>query len=374
MSARRNLVAVLLATLVPGCAERPPARKVLTPVRVSRVEVTAADGATRYTANVEPLVRVDLAFKRGGYIDELLQVRGADGTMRKVQEGDLVARGQVLARIHDADYRVKLAQARGALAQAEAAMAQARMDLQRAQPLYDGKAIPKTTMDGATNKYNGTQGGVDLYRATVREAELALEDTALKAPIDGTVMKRLIEVGSLVGPGVGGFVVADLRSVKVVFGVPDSRLERFPIGTELPVHVDAVGADLVARVTRVSTYADPRNRAFDIEVTLPNPDGRLKAGMIAAVTTAVSPADSAAAAQPSVPLEAVVRPPGAAEGYAVYVIEELAGVARAKARKVALGEVRGSRIGIADGLAPGDRVVVSGAAFVVDGAEITIQP
>ena len=370
MSVRRIAVALLLAALVPGCAERPAARKVLTPVRVSRVEVTAADGATRYTANVEPLVRVDLAFKRGGYIDELLQVRGSDGTMRKVQEGDLVAKGQVLARIHDADYRVKLAQARGALAQAEAAMAQARMDLQRAQPLYDGKAIPKTTFDGATNKYNGTQGAVDLYRATVREAELALEDTALKAPIDGTVMKRLIEVGSLVGPGVGGFVLADLRSVKVGFGVPDSRLERFPIGTEVPVHVDAVGADLTGRVTRVSTYADPRNRAFDIEVTLPNPDGRLKAGMIAAVTTA----DSAAAAQPSVPLEAVVRPPGAAEGYAVYVIEEQGGTTRARARKVTLGEVRGSRIEIPDGLVPGDRVVVSGAAFVVDGAEITIQP
>jgi multidrug efflux system membrane fusion protein len=368
----RALLAVAIAglALAASCAEKPRPAPIVRPVRVRPVEVAPPGSGTRYTANVEPLIRVDLAFKRGGYIGEVLTVAGEGGKPRLVQDGDTVRKGQVLCRIREDDYRVKVAQAHAALVQAEAALDQARQDLDRAKPLADEKAIPQTLFDGARNKYEGTKGAVDLYRATVREAELALDDTALRAPIDATVMKRLVEVGSLVGPGVGGFVLADVTSVKVVFGIPDAALAAFPMGARVPATVAAVGAAVEGRVTRVSPYADPRTRLFDIEVTIDNADGRLKPGMIASVS---APAGSGEGV-PTVPLEAVRRPAGATEGYAVVVVEGVGSPATARVRGVRIGDVRGSRVMVTDGLKAGDRVVVSGAALVADGETVAIVP
>ena len=353
-----------------GCAPRRAPVKAPLPVRVKAVESRVADESQRYTANLEPLVRVDLAFKVGGYIQELLQVRGHDGRMRAVQDGDPVQKGQVLARIRDADYQVRLAQAKGNVAQAEAAMMAARQDHARATTLRAQQAIPQALMDGAQAKLEGTQGVVDLARALMRQAQLAVEDTALRAPIDGVVLKRLVEVGSLVGPGTGGCVLGDLGSVKAVFGVPDAALSRFPPGAPVPVRVDAVGAAAEGLVTRVSPYADPRSRVFDVEVTVPNADGRLKPGMVA---NAALP-DGDGRAVPRVPLEAVRRPPGAAEGYAVFVVEDTPGGLVARVRTVRIGPVRGGAIEILEGLRDGERVIVSGATLAVDGGAVALIP
>jgi len=367
----RSRVALVLASLwACACGVRPAPAKPPLPVRVKAVESRAADESVRYTANLEPLVRVDLAFKVGGYIEELAQVKGHDGRMRALQDGDPVQKGQVLARIRDADYQVRLAQAKGNVAQAEAAMTAARQDHGRATTLRAEQAIPQALMDGAQAKMQGTQGAVDLARALVRQAELAVADTALRSPIDGVVLKRLVEVGSLVGPGSGGCVLGDLTSVKAVFGVPDSALSGFPVGATVPVRVDAIGAAASGLVTRVSPFADPRSRVFDVEVTLPNPDGLLKPGMVA---NASLPAGDRRPV-PRVPLEAVRRPPGAAEGYAVFVVEESPGGLVARVRPVRIGEVRGGAIEILEGLQDGERVIVSGATLAVDGGAVAVIP
>ena len=364
----RIVAGVLLAAA--ACGGKPAPVKVPRPVRLVAAEVPEGRAANRYSGNVEPRVRVDLAFKVAGYIGEILQVRGVDGRMRNVQEGDEVRAGDVLCQVRDDNYRVKLEQALGGLGQAEAALLAARRDYDRARPLHADNAIPKALLDGAEAKLDGTKAAVAYARGLVDEARVFLADTALKAPLDATVMKRLVEVGSLVGPGVGGFVLADTRSMRVVFGVPDAGLARFPMGAEVAVRLDAIGMDATGRVTRVSPYADPRTRIFDVEVTIPNGDGRIKAGMIASVTDRggdVSPV-------PAVPLAAIVRPPGATEGYAVFTVEAGPDGSVARARRVRLGEVRGDRVEVEEGLAAGDRVVVPGASFLADGQAVTVVP
>src|SRR5712671_2518730 len=108
----------------------------LTPVAVSAIGTHTAGNRTPYSAGIVPYSQVDLAFKSGGYVESILQVRGADGRMRNVQEGDWVTRGTGLARVRDSDYVANANVAKAQLAQAQAAMEQARLDFERTDALF----------------------------------------------------------------------------------------------------------------------------------------------------------------------------------------------------------------------------------------------
>ena len=113
---------------------------------------------------------------------------------------------------------------------------------------------------------------------------------------------------------------------------------------------------------------------FDVEVTIPNRDGRLRPGMIGSVslgTEAAQPDPTIAAA---VPLSAIVRAAKSGGEYSVFVVEGRAEDQRARARTVTLGPVEGNLVGITKGLSAGEQVVVMGAALVTDGEAVRVIP
>jgi RND family efflux transporter MFP subunit len=190
------------------------------------------------------------------------------------------------------------------------------------------------------------------------------------------VLKRDIEVGTLVGPGNLGFVLADTTSVKAVFGVPDVLMQRTKVGLPLAVTTDSIpGVRFAGRITAVAPAADSKSRVFDVEVKIPNHDHRLKAGMIASVEWSEKPgAREAASPIPVVPLTAIVRPGDNPSGYAVFVVEEQGGKFLAHSRTVELSDIYGSMMGIKGGLHSGDRVIVTGASLVKDGEQVQVVP
>ena len=103
---------LLLAAANTACNKATAYEKPLTPVRVTGAQKFQPSGSagegTRYSATIRPAAPLDLAFKTGGYLRELLQVRGADGRQRSVQEGDWVAKGTVLARLREDEFANKI--------------------------------------------------------------------------------------------------------------------------------------------------------------------------------------------------------------------------------------------------------------------------
>ena len=385
--------------LIAGCSKETPYEKPLTPVRVMPVEMSKGSQAPRYSGNVEPLTRVDLAFRVGGYVDQILTVAG-EGRPRLVQEGDTVSKGAVLVRLRQSDYEVKVNQAKSQVDQAKAAIEQsqeglkgarvgrdkAQLDYDRAGNLFRSQSLAKPDFDGAKAQLDGAQAQLDGAEAQLRlaqarlkgaqaqleEAEIAQQDTNLKASIDAVVMKRLVELGTLVGPGSPAFVLGDLSRVKMVFGVPDTLLPRLKLGMPLTVTTEAVpGAVFASQITRIAPSADARSRAFEVEVTLPNPGQRLKAGMIASIQI---PEGKPMEPMPVVPLTAVVQPKTGGAAYRVFVVEEQAGKPVSKARDVQLGPAVGDRIAVLQGLRAGERVVITGASMVHDGEAVEIVP
>jgi RND family efflux transporter MFP subunit len=329
------------------------------PVTVAAIG-TAGDGVseTRYGGSIKADASVDVAFRVSGVVDEVAQVRGADGRMRNLQDGDEVRRGQPLARLRQSEFRDQVSDADASLHQAEA-------DYERAAQLYENRSVSKADYDAAYARFTAS-------RARQSQAAISMADATLRAPIDGVILKRAVEVGSIAGPSVPAFTIADTRIVKVVFGVPDVIVANLSLGGPLTIQAEAIpGTTLEGRITRISPSADPNSRVFEVEAALPNRDGRMKVGMLATLRLG----DGASGETMYVPLAAVVRPVGDSAGYAVYVVRDSAGNgSAARLRRVTLGDVSGNLIAVREGLAREDRVIVRGATIVADGQSVRIMP
>ncbi|MFH0821582.1 MAG: efflux RND transporter periplasmic adaptor subunit [Pseudomonadota bacterium] len=363
-------LALLLTNL--GCTKEKPFEKPKIPVKTHVVEAALPAAGLKYSAGLVPREQVDIAFKVGGYVEDILQIVGPDGKLRDVQKGDLVKKGEVLIRIRESDYLAKLNHAKSALEEAKASLSQASREFDRAERLFQGSVLAKNEFDKAREKLDVIRARVNGAASQVEEAQLQLQDTVLKAPLDALVAARFVERGSLVASGTRGLVLADLSSVKAVFGVPDYILTQVTPGAGLTVTVEALeNKEFKGIITSVSPSADPKSRVFEVETTIPNPGFQLKDGMIATVEVKGAAAESAL---PVVPLNAVVRPPDDAQGYMVYVLEDVQGKPRAGGRKVGIGKVFANKVTITSGLNVGERIITRGATLVYEGAEVTLTP
>ena len=420
---------ILLLTALLGACKSAQAEKALpVPVKVAAVEVNSARSEARYSATIIPRTEVELAFKVGGYVDALQQVRGVDGRLRDLQEGDPIRAGAVLARVRQSDYQVKVREAesqadeaksgvdaskaqhqealngvassKSQLVEAEAALEKAKLDFDRAQSLFASQSMTKSNYDAAKAQYDMASAQVAAARsqvvmlqaradaakwqigvvearsrgaqAVVHEKMIPLQDTALRSPLGGVVLEKKVERGTLVSPGTTGFVVADTSSVKAVFGVADVAVPEMKLGRTLSVEAESMpGKEFRGQITAVFPAADPKSRSFNVELTIPNPDFELRPNMIVSLRVANN---GAAPTQPVVPLNAVIKGKGNPGGYAVFVREEEGGRDVARLREVKLGEAYGNTVAVSDGVKQGERVITTGGTIVTDGAQVKVIP
>jgi RND family efflux transporter MFP subunit len=246
---------------------------------------------------------------------------------------------------------------------------EATQDYERAKALYATQSLIKPDFDQAQARFDSTHAGVDQADATVHQAQLALEDADLRAPFSGYILARNIELGNLAEPGLTTFTIADTSAVKIGFGVPEYAVRHLRLGQQFTIHLQDDPKEYSGRVTSIAASADEKNRVFAIEVTVSNPQSYLKPGMIASLSlTGVHNAPV-----PAVPLSAVVADPSSPGRYAVFVASEVGGKWVAHLREVTLGETHESDVAV-DGVKPGEKIVVVGAAGLKDGDSVQVLP
>ena len=354
-----------------GCRSASPAAPATVPVTVHLVEMAGAANGSSYSANIVPEQSVALVFKVNGYVASILQVRGAGGRLHNAQAGDRVKAGTVLAAIRDDSYRQRVLEARAQMQAAMASERKAASDFGRYTKLLQEHVVSQSDYDAARQQNDSARAQVDATRAALLRAQTDLDDCKLKSPLDGVILDRKIEVGTLVDQNAEAFKVADITSMKAVFGAPDTLVTALSDGAALSVRTEAVpGAVFDGKITRIAAVSDPDTRLFDVEVTIPNTGDRLKAGMIGVINLGAL----AAAAEPVVPLRAVVRPVTDPQGFAVFEVRAAAGKSYARLCKVALGAMIGDGVAVKSGVAPGDRVIVKGATIVADGQQVDVVP
>ena len=371
----RLLVGVhLIACIaIAGCGHKEAAAPDSIPVTVQAVALASGGTGGAYSANIIADTQVDVAFKVNGYVQSILQVKGADGKLRNVQAGDPVTAGAVLAVVKDDTYRNSLTKAQADLQNSRATLSKAKADFARYTHLLAERVVAKADYDAAKQQYDSAQASVGASQSAVQQAQVDLDDCKLKSPMSALVLGRKIEVGTLVAPNTIGFQIGDTGKVKVVFGVPGAIVGELKPGAAISATIDAFpGKTFNGAISKVAAVADPNTRVFDIEATIPNPDARLRVGMIAALHLPVSaPANSALV----LPARAIVRPPDDPKGYAVYVAEKGAdGKMVATLKKVKIGPVVGDQVSVESGLDAGAEVIVRGADVVSNGASINVVP
>lgn len=365
---------LLGCALLPGCSKvNATAQQAPIPVKVETVRDARPTLLARYSGVLEPAARVDMAFRLSGYVENLGQVRGSDGTLRALDKGDVIKKGSVLARLRTLDYVQKLGTAQASADEARAEAQLAALELARAQRLFEGKAITRAELDSKQARAERAQATLAGARARAGEANVALDDTVLRAPFDSVVVARQVELGSLVAPGQIALSLADMRTMKAVFGVPEALVPRLPIGAPLRVFVhDARSSTLPERgvdaaVTRIAPAADAMGRVFSVEALLPNADAALRAGAVVSVHV-----PGGARAGLSVPLASVVRSPLHKAAFAVFVLPGEAYEAPAGLHEVQLGEVLGNDVSVKSGLSAGQRVVTVGSTLLRDGDQAVV--
>lgn len=334
-------------------------------VRTQSIVPSTHAANTRYSAVVRPNRQVELDFKLAGYVRQLGRPKANNA--RAFQEGDQVGNGEVLAVLDSADYSARGESARAAVMEAEVAFRQAERDRIRAQALAKNGSVAPVELELRTTQEEAAAARLARAQATLREANLALADTTLRAPFSGVILNRSVELGAFVTARTPGYVIADTSSMKVVFGVPDVVACLLQVGQQSSVELPSLGTSVTAPITRLSPAADQRSRLFEVEIQLPNDTRQIKTGL--AATVILTPASSLSTGAQT-PLRSLVHV-GETGELGVFVVENQGHQTRAKARRVQVLSILGDDA-IVSGLTVKDTVVTLGASLLHDGDPIRI--
>jgi RND family efflux transporter MFP subunit len=266
----------------------------------------------------------------------------------RAREGARLKKGQVLLSLDDRDYRSRLAriQANHRLAERE----------------YQRHA--KLTRSNATSraKLDNIEAQLKALEAQLEEARLALSRTRIAAPISCVLNDIMAEKGDFVGVGEPVAQILQVDQVTVTVGVPESDVAAIFDLEEAEVVLDALDD---RRVTgkKVFLSRKPRTlaRLYDLELSVPNPDGRILPGMFARVTLVKKVYEQAL----TIPLYAMITQ---GDEQFVYVEEE----GRARKRHVEPGILANWQVQVTSGLKTGDRVIVVGHRLVDEGQPLEI--
>ena len=216
-----------------------------------------------------------------------------------VAEGSRVERGQVIARLENADYEAQVSQAEANLATARARLGEAETDRDQAEReakrlrdirAQNDKLVATQDIDaaesraaGAAARVRSAAAGVTATEAAVRFARVSLENTEIRAPFSGTVLRKEAEVGEVVAPSVGGgltrgavVTMADLGSLEVDVDVNEAYIARISTGQGARITLDAYpDTAFRGRVRQVVPTADRQRATVQVKVTISDRDRRI---------------------------------------------------------------------------------------------------
>ncbi len=265
-----------------------------------------------------------------------------------VKEGQMVERGQVLMQLDDRDFRARLARI-------EANHRLARLNYDRTKALVKKKLAAPTKLDEIEAQLK------DLT-AQRNEATLALSRTSIKTPLSSLLNDIKARRGDFVGVGDPVAQIIEVDTVKVTVGVPESDVAAIFDLEEADIIIDALEKRRV-KGEKIFLSRQPRTlaRLFDLELKVPNPDGRILPGMFARVELVKHVYKQALA----VPLYAIIT-----QGDERSVFIEKNG--RAEKRTVTLGTLIGWQVHITSGLKAGEKVITVGHRLLDDGQAVEV--
>jgi HlyD family secretion protein len=298
-----------------------------------------------------------------------------------VREGDQVAKGDILATLDNEELRVQMEEAEANLEKAKLSLKHKQalyqkdvIDLQRRRELFKGDLISPSQLDDeekglviAELELDQAKSELEVCEKKVRLATIRLEEAIIRAPISGTVIDKIADLGEMLFPmktmeGKSGSAVvtlADLKVMNVEIDLNEDDLKKISLGKPALITPDSFpGRTYRGEVIEISPMADRQKNVVPIKVRVKNPDTFLKPDMSAKVTLQEETTDQArSTATIQIPLTAVTDKNGK---NVVFVFEG----EQPREREVTLGPRVGNHVVIKQGLVDGEKILVESDSFL----------
>ena len=307
------------------------------PVTVEMTEVTTSELASsvRAVGNLEAEASATLRAEVPG---QILAVH--------FEEGQPLTKGSPLYSIEATVLEAEVNEARANADRSESA-------LKRAQELFEKQLISGTDYDAARANYN-----VDVAR--LRSSQAKLSKTVIRAPFDGFVGIRRINVGDYATIGQELVDVVTLDPLRVAFSVPETLLPKVQPGQPIAVTVDAyAGETFTGKITAVAPQTDIEGHSLEVRASLPNKELKLRPGLFVRIDVSLGLKQDAIV----IP-EQAIWPVG--QNKIVYVVED----GKAYQRVVVIGERKPGAVEITNGLSVGEVIVTAGQMKLFEGASV----
>ena len=314
---------------------------------VTRKDITPV---VSFSANLEPQWNADISAKVDGRIDRLL-----------VEEDDFIKAGAILAMLDTNELAAQVLQAQGSLLTAQAELEQAELDLRRNVALANQGAISMQILDSMRIKRDLNIGKVRSAEGNMALIQTRFDNANIVAPRDGIIVKRWVQSGYYTKTGAAIVSLADTSSLLAKATIGEAQVQDIAIGSVVKVIVSALGnTEFSGVITRLSPAATAPARTFTAEISISNPQGVLKPGLFAKVSTPIQARTNVIV----VPESALVMKE---DQKTIFVV-----TAEGQARQVTLklGYVGEGYAEVLEGLKDGDIIVVAGHNKIKDGATI----
>jgi RND family efflux transporter MFP subunit len=266
-----------------------------------------------------------------------------------VNEGQAVAKGQLIAEMDDT-------QARNLLNGAEAAMTQANDALERFKLLHDNGSLPEV-------QWVEIQSKVAQAKSQYEVAKKNLADCRLIAPVSGIIGKKLVGAGETAMPSQAVVTILDVTTVKVKVSVPEAEIGGITASTPSTINVEAAHSTVSGGRIEKGVQADALTHTYDVRINVQNSGRKLLPGMVASVKFIAEGSQSIAGK--SLPITAVQK---AADGS--LFVWTVAKDSTAHRAKVSIGATNGNHVAITDGLDMGQRIVTEGYQKLSEGSKV----
>lgn len=339
---------VSLLFLLSACGHEDAEHASVRPAMVVQPQ-PSAQAVDSYPGEVRARYEPDLAFRVGGKVSR-----------RLVEVGERVKANQPLAQLDPQDVRLQLEAARAQVAAAEANLNLVRAERDRYKTLMDRQMVSRSQYDNAENMYRSGQARLKQVKAEFDVANNQAGYAVLRAPQDGVVVKRQVEVGQVVSAGQTVFTLATDGEREVLISVPEQNFGRFKIGQPVRVELwSQPGRRFDGRIRELSPAADPKSRTFAARIAFTAGQVPAELGQSARV---IIQTDNVIAL--SVPLSALSAEKGVSY---VWVVQPDNTLKRVLVRIGAFGE---KSVPVLEGLSPDNWVVAAGVHVLREGQQV----
>ena len=258
---------------------------------------------------------------------------------------DFVPKGAIVVELTNTEQKAALRQAEANLEAVQAQFKQAEADYRRIKDLYAKKLVSKSDLDKATSRYNALKAQMEAAKAAVERARKQFEYTVIRAPYDGIVTNRFVEVGETVHPGKPIMSGVSLDKLRVVTHIPESIILQVKKTMKAEV-ILPTGGRVPAKQITIFPYADPATRTFKTRIDIEVQNAELYPGMTTKVVFELGTKKAVV-----IPAKAIMR---RSELSLIFVKngEDIL------LRQVREGDRLGGRVEIISGLKPGELVAL----------------